>query len=321
MVVPYCRESPALAFDPRLPLDLERLVLEEAAMENPVAIPKLMLIAKRVKYWLEPLLYRLVLISHFEKLAGIPNAPPDILMSVAERTRHTRPGLLSFAVESLFLATSPSKSRYGICGPNAKASMTDILSACTGVSKLLATEKMAPYIPFLAAMPLRYLTIDTRGLFEPAPRDFSHSLFRNVTHLELLDVQDPKDTHADEWAGLTELPSLTHLAFNFFSLCAPIHDATLAPACTSLRAIVLLRPQNEYQAPRDIAQWSAGLAADPRFAYIGQADFQQDWVRSARGERTYWCLADVVVKRRMADPSASYYRTAVDEFGWTPTSI
>ncbi|KAJ6543046.1 hypothetical protein B0H19DRAFT_1172653 [Mycena capillaripes] len=46
--------------EPRLPPELEVLIFETAALSHPAAIPKLMLIAHRVKHWVEPLLYTVV---------------------------------------------------------------------------------------------------------------------------------------------------------------------------------------------------------------------------------------------------------------------
>ncbi|KAJ7200480.1 hypothetical protein C8J57DRAFT_1736552 [Mycena rebaudengoi] len=60
------------------------------------------------------------------------------------------------------------------------------------------------------------LCVDTEGLFS-GPPDFGHSLFSSITHLKLLD--DDISAYSDEsWMGLASLPSLTHLAFEYFSI-------------------------------------------------------------------------------------------------------
>ncbi|KAJ7887662.1 hypothetical protein B0H14DRAFT_3430691 [Mycena olivaceomarginata] len=47
-----------MSSSPMLPAELEREVFEICSLSRPVSIPTLMLIAKRVKEWIEPLLYR-----------------------------------------------------------------------------------------------------------------------------------------------------------------------------------------------------------------------------------------------------------------------
>ncbi|KAJ7095067.1 hypothetical protein C8R44DRAFT_813875 [Mycena epipterygia] len=51
-----------LSIAPRLPPELERLVFESAALSHATDIPNLILVAWRIKNWVEPLLYRAVLV-------------------------------------------------------------------------------------------------------------------------------------------------------------------------------------------------------------------------------------------------------------------
>ncbi|KAJ7866185.1 hypothetical protein B0H14DRAFT_3862044 [Mycena olivaceomarginata] len=54
-------ESPTL-LEPRLPPELECRIFEIVALARPVSIPSLMLVARRVKEWPEPLLYRIIML-------------------------------------------------------------------------------------------------------------------------------------------------------------------------------------------------------------------------------------------------------------------
>ncbi|KAJ6505111.1 hypothetical protein C8R45DRAFT_544408 [Mycena sanguinolenta] len=49
--------------EPTLPPELERRIFEIAALACPVRIPTLMLVARRVKFLVEPLLYRVVFLK------------------------------------------------------------------------------------------------------------------------------------------------------------------------------------------------------------------------------------------------------------------
>ncbi|KAJ7879703.1 hypothetical protein B0H13DRAFT_1571256, partial [Mycena leptocephala] len=48
---------------PLLPPELERIIFELAAFVNPASMPSLLLVAPRVKIWIEPLLYETLIIT------------------------------------------------------------------------------------------------------------------------------------------------------------------------------------------------------------------------------------------------------------------
>ncbi|KAJ6521621.1 hypothetical protein DFH09DRAFT_1424685 [Mycena vulgaris] len=56
---------------PTLPPELEQHIFELAAISRPACIPTLMLVARRVKHWVEPLLYRTVVIG-FQPIPDLP---------------------------------------------------------------------------------------------------------------------------------------------------------------------------------------------------------------------------------------------------------
>ncbi|KAJ7887124.1 hypothetical protein B0H14DRAFT_2696630 [Mycena olivaceomarginata] len=47
---------------PKLPPELECTIFEIAALARPKMIPSLILVAHRVKHWVEPLLYRVIMV-------------------------------------------------------------------------------------------------------------------------------------------------------------------------------------------------------------------------------------------------------------------
>ncbi|TFK58527.1 hypothetical protein BDN72DRAFT_906654 [Pluteus cervinus] len=61
---------------PRLPVELERAIFEDAAQGSRDSIPTLMLLANRVKEWLEPLLYSIVVIHQSSR--GLKGYSPPI---------------------------------------------------------------------------------------------------------------------------------------------------------------------------------------------------------------------------------------------------
>ncbi|KAF8212858.1 hypothetical protein K438DRAFT_1805181, partial [Mycena galopus ATCC 62051] len=73
--------------EPSLPSELECIIFEIAALLRPQTIPSLMLIAQRVKHWVEPLLYRVLILSTNKGINthGFPCIPIDVLRSAIAR--------------------------------------------------------------------------------------------------------------------------------------------------------------------------------------------------------------------------------------------
>ncbi|KAJ7921028.1 hypothetical protein B0H13DRAFT_2318784 [Mycena leptocephala] len=92
--------------DPRFPRELERIIFEIAAHAHTTSIPTLLLAAVRVKDWLEPLLYRVVLVCATPPTKNWP-FPRNINADVLLRVIANRPaGYLQRVVGHLFLDKS-----------------------------------------------------------------------------------------------------------------------------------------------------------------------------------------------------------------------
>ncbi|KAJ7656823.1 hypothetical protein DFH06DRAFT_1198679 [Mycena polygramma] len=174
---------------PYLPLELERHIFELCALSRPVGIPILMLVAWRVKKWVEPLLYRCLTVGYTQSMKGYP-----------------------------FLACRPFLD-------NAIRYLRTVLSVCTGVENLsLAcdSDDFAAYEILEAvapALPLRHLYADPRTLFSVLPS--KNTLFSRITHLEVTSLSD------GICEELPLLLQLTHLAFDDddFSACLALLKA------------------------------------------------------------------------------------------------
>ncbi|KAJ7916867.1 hypothetical protein B0H13DRAFT_1573879, partial [Mycena leptocephala] len=112
---------------PSLPLELECTIFEIAALSCPVGIPKLMLVAQRVKDWVEPLLYRTVIVmpASTSREALIPICRPEKFMH-----------LISTKPPSFFHSTVKTLYVGGIFPPQSEIILPKILAACTGVTSL-----------------------------------------------------------------------------------------------------------------------------------------------------------------------------------------
>ncbi|KAJ7044395.1 hypothetical protein C8F04DRAFT_942311 [Mycena alexandri] len=187
--------------------DLERLIFELAALSRPLWIPTLMLVARRVKYWVEPLLYRVVFVAserqiHKLRAYGFPAITTDLAAIV-----HKPPQFFANAVHSLNFDHIPAISHFVIS-----------LGACTGLTKLVLSVSPGPQgLHALSRLNhLRRLELVADGIDlldeDPVP------VFPCLTHLELMVPEDRSDE--SDYSDLEKLPRLfprlTH-----FALCSP----------------------------------------------------------------------------------------------------
>ncbi|KAJ6600253.1 hypothetical protein DFH09DRAFT_1127898 [Mycena vulgaris] len=278
---------------PILPPELQREILEFAALSSTKSIPKLLLVGHQVKTWLEPLLYRVVVFR--DSLSG------HVCFSVDQFLAGMRSKPRTFAhqhVHHLFVS-------YGIVALLHKELET-LLSICTGVHNLVLinddTHPRPWLAPRLSAMLLQRLCINLANLFAPAPIDFSHPLFAQITHLDLLD-----DAHGAwvDYAGLAGLPRLTHLSFDL-SLATRTHTMLATSIvqgvvvhCPALCVLVLLWSAALREAiqhdPEAVGEIVA-LAQDGRVVMtLLPLTYAQDWQSGARGGEDYWTRAEGLV--------------------------
>ncbi|KAF7368006.1 hypothetical protein MSAN_00866400 [Mycena sanguinolenta] len=265
--------------EPRLPPELEHRIFKIAALARPIGVPTLMLVARRIKIWVEPILYRVVFLKdsaadytdvlHYR---GLPTFTPDALKKRSQQ---------SFGhVRHLFIDDD-------LVGETA---LTSWLLACTGATNLYAWLICTPGIldSISGFMNIQYLTIDVRALCDttvPLP------LFLTVTHLELLDFTNESDNVDCVCRNLSLIPRLTHVALNW-RLDSALSHATLC-ANPQLQCIVFLSPM----APLD----GSPLLDDDRFACINpRVHFYPDWLNGAVFGQDFWYFADAFLAARRA---------------------
>ncbi|KAJ7116224.1 hypothetical protein C8R43DRAFT_1137901 [Mycena crocata] len=312
---------------PSLPLDLERTIFEIAALSRPVAIPELMRVAWRVKTWVEPLLYRSLVVCEKDRrylVSGFPACDVSRFMHLL-RTK----SFIGDSVRNLMLdiptgnASAYNPSIFStlrqliieLAGRDSSDMqlITKVLSACCRVEKLYITSPSIEY-PILDALssipviPLRYLHCDFKVLqclmSNPCPLHiFKQPHFRQLTHLELFNGLDQllgagDDQEPAHWASITALPELTHLAFRTRKLL-PICPYLLQTSKT-LCALVIL----QLSAPPTVILLDV-LTADPRFVILrlkGDGDdcWSYDWRQGVLTGRDYWARADEFIAKRIS---------------------
>ncbi|KAF8145046.1 hypothetical protein K438DRAFT_2028928 [Mycena galopus ATCC 62051] len=270
---------------PGLPLDLERVIFEIAAVSWPRLIPRLLLVAWRVKTWIEPLLYRTLIVANSsnsrldadkfdEYTLPFVIEPGDFLSLI-----HSKP--------STFFRDSVRNLRLG---HNLAAEEALILSACSGIENLWSLMQTSVTILDFD-LPLKRLHCTLHKMFEPSQIDFSHRFFACLTHLEIFDGTWAM-INTDIWSNLTRLPCLTHLAFNDEDYLSIFR--TLLPTWRSLQVLAILLTErmslNEYELPE--------LSRDWRVVVIECPAYLDDWSEGALTGLDYWSRAEIFIAKR-----------------------
>ncbi|KAJ7430211.1 hypothetical protein B0H11DRAFT_2138202 [Mycena galericulata] len=290
--------NPSVSRQRAFPVELERVIFEIAARDWPVAIPSLMLVAQRVKQWVEPLLYRVIILSSQKSafhLHGFPRLTVGFLLRVIQEKP---PGFLRDSVRHVFVRhlfrgdTDTAWHPRRVENPALDA----ILAACTGVADLFLGFGVSATREVLGAMScLRRLTLEIDLLFDGYPVNFMHPLFRNITHLEVLDSASVRES---AWPAIASIPNLTHLAFCDPAFC-PIFASVLRTSSRMQCLIFLCADKVQMEE----------MPEDPRFVVSGKVDFDADWQNGSRGGDDYWARADrFLAARRLARIEAAVYR-------------
>ncbi|KAJ7603865.1 hypothetical protein DFH06DRAFT_1255871 [Mycena polygramma] len=276
---------------PRLPVDLERDIFEACALSRPVGIPTLMLVAWRVKQWVEPLLYRSITVGYTASIAGYPILTWELFLAVL----HSKP--------PLFFANAVH--HLNIFLPRLKLEAADrlsaVLSVCTAVENLgiaFNSDEYEAYAMLEAVAPtlsLRrlYLYSDSLTLTCATP------LLSHITHLEVLSLAFGIS------AELSLLPQLTHLAFCDYALSDCL---TVLETCRSLRVIVALTPLLADDLNTAAITHNVGLVCMARASYL------KDWQMGVHVGVDFWSRAeDFITRRRSGEIDAQEYRILVDD--------
>ncbi|KAF7368833.1 hypothetical protein MVEN_00208500 [Mycena venus] len=282
---------------PRLPVELERKVFEIAAAFHPGSIAAFLLVAQRVRIWLEPLLYETLSVSQYyddEKFRWVHSHHPfgyywgDLERLKSAQFFHDNVRHLHLYQRNGDAATE--KFLTGIilrCG-----SVTDLALDFSGLSMPQAV---------IAGLPLQRLSINSEWMTRHEKAAFSWSSFTHLTHLNIIDWHG--DTWDLAWSWLALLPCLTHLSF----YDDMIPDDLCLGALKHCRLIEVLAIVWPTQGITRIQPVSPALRTEPRFVVVGICgQHKEDWERGARGGEDHWVVAEALVERRLSGETEDY---------------
>ncbi|KAJ7723227.1 hypothetical protein B0H16DRAFT_1472924 [Mycena metata] len=258
-----------------LPPELEREIFEETALMHKSSIPNLILVARRVFVWIEPLLYRVF---------------------CAILTSEKPPPFFHNAVRHLALLGDPSTSIDNL----------RVLGLCRGISSFGATNSNvdgAVLVGLEHRVNLRRLSMCLSLLFDPAV-DFTHPIFRSLTHLDLFD--SVQHGVMGLLPFIPTLPALTHLALH---PSIPRDDVLGALARSPPLQVLLVLWSIIYE--KDYSRARSPHVYDVRFVTGLYVRYWETWEAGATGLPDFWSLgADFVARKRRGEIEGIYFSTA-----------
>ncbi|KAF7299799.1 hypothetical protein HMN09_00986000 [Mycena chlorophos] len=277
-----------------LPPELEREIFEVAARQYPEDIPALVLVAKRVHIWIQPMLFRIVRSSNSK------------IWPVLLQKMDSDPELLRNGVR--FVCLEHGAAHFKLAS---QEQLERLLQICTGVVDIGAIGTHTDYfLPVFGGMEnLRRLVASSTDLFGNAPPfEPTHAALSRITHLEVVNqFYFGQEQDCALFDTICHLPSLTHLAIT------PSLGTTAEPSpweamqgvldqSPRLKMVVLLWDQYDVRSHFDSVNKST--LKDLRvvagsFACEDDSNMWSEWEDSARGIASdYWARGELFLERK-----------------------
>ncbi|KAJ7440591.1 hypothetical protein FB451DRAFT_1569502 [Mycena latifolia] len=284
--------------EPRMPLELEKEIFEWAGASQPRSIPKLILVARRVKAWIEPMLYRVICVVD----------DGDHPFDNTNRLRMTNRTCLKMIDSKPASFFHKYVHHVALDSPLINPEHQEcFLSRFSGAVSLALFDTFPNYIglvPILNSMPLLRLAVDLSDLLTERIEATS-AMFARVTHLELLDV--PR-----EYFDFGRMPHLTHLAFHWkWRAFPPGLCLGVLGDCKLLKVLACLFPDDALL-EEHLTDYRF-FKSDPRAVVMLVDDHLLTWEAGANGDEDHWVrAARFIAQRRSGEIRASDYVIAGD---------
>ncbi|KAF8169171.1 hypothetical protein K438DRAFT_240411 [Mycena galopus ATCC 62051] len=270
-----------------LPPELEREIFKIAALSHFGTIPSLLRVARRVLEWIEPLLYRVLIIDDCPSSAA------------GRRVFQLKPNVLANGVQHVLLLGRRPWSMEDIYA---------LLRLCGSRLRSLAGNSDPELLPTLSHLSqLRRWVGNLGSLFgSHFAIDLSISPFRTLTHMDIWDNISADD--AVICPGLAALPCLTHLGLNHRRHNHISSHGVVVPRILAqcLHLQVLVSMQHSSAVP--LLALDDPPTTDVRFVVSFVHDYWKDWQVGARGGTDFWvAVADFVARKRRGEIEASCF--------------
>ncbi|TFK65237.1 hypothetical protein BDN72DRAFT_845768, partial [Pluteus cervinus] len=266
---------------PNLPEDLQREILQWAAVISPESGVSLRQVSKAVQSCVEPILYHVV-VCHYSQ-----HWPPGLTLETfgryAPRVQHLLIGFDS----------AQDRSRK----PSLNECIFKHLHLCTNVTNLaIWTTHNTNLVEYCGHLRPTRLSVLTDVLFESTHIGLrgvaDHPIFSRVTHLEIFDLKQKWE----DWKDIVDLPHLTHLSVH--EIAGDEIVGGVIRECHRLKAIALLSdPIAGVLSPRAPYLEKVPPYMDPRVVSF-MWDPMDDWHAHAKGRKDMWAFADELIAAR-----------------------
>ncbi|KAG6809107.1 hypothetical protein H0H92_001576 [Tricholoma furcatifolium] len=267
----------------RLPEDLQRLIFEGAARTDSKTARRLVLVARHVRTWIEPILCECVIVrtqQHASALLETINAKPQAF----------RPIVKSLAIgDSVTLQQS-------------KAILAECSQNVANFAVWANARNPAVFLPFIRSHSVRQLTLKSH---HPSELSFPPTLLTSLTHLTLLggpyswfQMRDAarhvrRNSDPDRCDSvMTQFHSLTH-----FAVCSQNWGSMqpILKVAPNLRCFVVVVPP-QFKHAHVIAQ-RIQETGDRRIVLVEYEQTIEDWEDCLRGTRSsIWERAEKLVE-------------------------
>ncbi|KAK7023188.1 hypothetical protein R3P38DRAFT_2958156 [Favolaschia claudopus] len=263
-----------------LPPELEREIFESTACLHPGMVRQLLLVARRVFEWIQPFLYRTIMVS--------PGSQSLVAFSRASQNLPPNSSFFRNSVHNLFVHHAPWLVSDAL----------QILSSCPGLVNFAMMVTNPSVLPLLETKRLEHLSISLAQLFDNGSilQNLTHPLFAHITHLALFDYIQ----HEKHWSTLGLLPALTHLCLHSYIRRSQL--LRVLAECKRLEVLVNMHINAEPE--WGLADICGRLAIhdDPRLVLytleVSTHAFARDWERGRRGKKDFWAVAEAFVKKK-----------------------
>ncbi|KAJ7615205.1 hypothetical protein DFH06DRAFT_1239827, partial [Mycena polygramma] len=273
---------------PVFPRELEREIFETMALMHPGKIPTLLRVARRVLFWIEPLLFRVI---------SVTPENSEIVPALLKAMDCKPPGFFH-GVRHIILPMEYSDEIF----PHEDAQR--LLKLCNRLISFAYdfydTSRGPNLLPLLAALHPQRLLRRARHLFGTAALDLKHPLFHSVTHLDLIGLTGVGDVLEQ----VTTLTTLTHLSVSRSSPRRRV--LAVLGKCPHLMLLLVKAIS--------IVQWAAYSEEhiphvyDVRFVEGTYPSRWTDWQAGAKGLSDSWAQADdFVARKRKGEIEATRY--------------
>ncbi|KAF7317616.1 hypothetical protein MKEN_00849000 [Mycena kentingensis (nom. inval.)] len=267
---------------PAFPRELERTILELAALQHPKSIPNYMLVAWRVKEWLHPILFRSLIIDVSDGWQGPNSELPSCTFATFEELLRKYGPLIPANLRNVMLVNlsrDDEKKVFSAC-PN----VVNVHSMGNRHSLDLRRDEAS----LVHLTGLTQLTIGGRE-FRVSLTALSPSHFSHLTHLYIhggggsLMVAALVRPHLGR--PIAQLPRLTHLAIIFEDIWSPRLVADVLQSKT-LRLFAIRSWQSMENEAKSVK--------DPRavFILLHPGSLKQDWFDAVCGRDRFWEQAE-----------------------------